>query len=162
MNVITFTTGILGGNKVWAEVRNGETTVYRTTEYVTERMAYADAYCWLAFHGGEKNMTTYTLAVTPMVEGGKRTLPGEYATKDEAWVAVQKTEFNEAVTVFADGKGVGTFQWMFKTADEPDPNHAGYVRRVRDLCKWTRAGWVQTGVQAVGIGDHRFIRTVKL
>jgi hypothetical protein len=45
MNVVTFTTG----TKVWAEVRNGDVTLYTTPEYFTERMAYADAYCWRAF-----------------------------------------------------------------------------------------------------------------
>jgi hypothetical protein len=49
MNVITFTTG----TKVWAEVRNGGVTVHTTPEYYSERMAYADAYCWVAFHKGE-------------------------------------------------------------------------------------------------------------
>ncbi|AUG87289.1 hypothetical protein HOS59_gp25 [Streptomyces phage Rowa] len=55
MNVITFLNQ--GNGTVWAEVRDGDATVYRTTEYVTERMAYADAYCWVAFHGGETKMT---------------------------------------------------------------------------------------------------------
>ncbi|WP_333731753.1 hypothetical protein [Streptomyces sp. IBSBF 3010] len=146
--------------KFFTVVRDGAPVVHITRKYLTRRMAEAAAKCWWAFHGGDKIMTTYTLALTPMVEGGKRDIPGEYATKADAWLAVQQTEFNEAVTVFEDGKAVGIFQWMFKTPDEPVPGKPGYVRRVRDLCKWTRKGWEVTGVQAVGIGTHRFIRTV--
>ncbi|MCF3174781.1 hypothetical protein IPZ61_15795 [Streptomyces sioyaensis] len=152
------------GGKHYATVSAGDRVVYRTPGYYTAGMALADAQCWEAFHGG-KNMTTYTLAVTPMVEGGKMDLPGEYATKADAWLAVQRTFFNEAVTVLEDGKGVGTFQW-FRAGEEPSQNEPGKVVSVRNLCKWTRKGWVRTGVQAVGngkeLGRYRFIRTVAL
>ncbi|MFI8830558.1 hypothetical protein ACIGPN_05970 [Streptomyces afghaniensis] len=57
MDVITYHTE---GNRITAEVRNGGTTAYTTAPYATERMAYADAYCWLAFHGEKESMTKIT------------------------------------------------------------------------------------------------------
>lgn len=134
---------------------------YTTPAYYTEGMAQADAACWVAFHGEEtEQMAKYTLAVVALESGIKSPLNGEWNTKEEAWLAVQETNFSESVTVYEDGKGIASFNWMFKNPDEPHPTKPGYVNRVRDLCKWTRAGWVATGVQAVGIGTARFIRTV--
>ncbi|MFC9620259.1 hypothetical protein ACFTXM_09745 [Streptomyces sp. NPDC056930] len=150
--------------KFFSVVRDGAPVIHITRKYLTRRMAEAAAKCWVAFHGGE-HMPVYTLAVTPMAEGGKRDLPGEYATKTEAWKAVQETFFAEAVTVLEDGKRIGTFQW-FRAGEEPALNDPGKVSPVRDLCRWARGGWVKTGVQAVGngakLGPYRFIRTVAL
>ncbi|MFE1763095.1 hypothetical protein ACFW81_02565 [Streptomyces angustmyceticus] len=152
--------------KCCATVTSGDRIVYRTPEYYTAEMALADAQCWTAFHGG-KHMPVYTLAVTPMVGGGKRDLPGTYATKAEAWKAVQETFFAEAVTVFEDGKGVGSFQW-FRVGDEPCPWEPEKVITVRDLKKWggMGRGWQRTGVQSVGnderLGARRWLRTVAL
>ncbi|MGI5408209.1 hypothetical protein ACQEV9_15580 [Streptomyces chartreusis] len=145
----------------YARVNNGDLIVYVTAEYLTERMALADARCWVAFHGKADAMPTYKLAIDPIdTTGGRRALKGEYATKADAWKAVQGTDFSEPVTVLEDGEPVMTFSWQFKTADEPHPTKPNTVRRVRDLCKWTRKGWEVTGVQAVGIGRNRLIRTV--
>jgi hypothetical protein len=146
--------------KYFGTVRKGDSILYRTPGYYTEGMALADAKCWLAFHG-EKAMPTYTLSVQP-ISGPFTNMPlnGEYDTKAAAWEAVQRTQYSEPVTVFEDGEPVMTFSWQFKTPDEPHPTLPNTVNRVRDLCKWTRTGWVQTGVQAVGIGRNRFIRTV--
>ncbi|MET8880550.1 hypothetical protein [Streptomyces rubiginosohelvolus] len=150
--------------KHYATVSAGDRIVYRTPGYVTARMALADAKCWEAFHGG-KIMSTFRLAVTPMLGGGKRMLPGEYATKAEAWKAVQETFFSEAVTVLEDGRAVGTFQW-FRVGEEPCPWAPGKVHGVRDLKKWggMTKGWQPTGVQSVGnadkLGPHRFLRAV--
>ncbi|OKH90483.1 hypothetical protein [Streptomyces uncialis] len=149
--------------KHYATVVQGDRIVYRTPDYVTARMALADAQCWNAFHGG-KHVPTYTLAITPMISGRAMPLPGEYATKGEAWKAVQETFFGEAVTVLEDGREIGTFQW-FRAQDEPCPWAPGKVTSVRDLKKWTgmHTGWIATGVQSVGsgnkLGPHRFIRT---
>lgn len=154
--------------KFFTVVRDGAPVVHITRKYLTRRMAEAAAKCWIAFHGG-KRVTVYTLAKESDLYGrqllgsvtreGKH-VPKEYATKEEAWDSVQKTSFSDPVTVLADGEPVATFTWLFKTPDEPCPDKPGYVRRVRDLCKWTRKGWERTGVQAVGIGKNRFIRTV--
>lgn len=154
------TTVTTNNGKHFGIVRKGDSILYRTPGYYTEGMALADAKCWLAFHG-EKIMATYTLSVQP-VSSTFTNLPikGEYGTKAEAWAAVQRTEYAEPVTVFEDGKSIMTFSWQFKTPDEPHPTLPNTVNRVRDLCKWTRTGWVQTGVQAVGIGRNRFVRTV--
>jgi hypothetical protein len=106
-------------------------------------------------------VTTYTLAIAPVNSiQAKIPLNGVHATKAEAWTAVQKTEYAEPVTVFEDGKPLMTFSWKSNSAEEPDPNHPGYVRRVWDLCKWTRSGWEPTGVQAAGSGKERIIRIV--
>ncbi|MFC9191429.1 hypothetical protein [Streptomyces cyaneofuscatus] len=151
--------------KHYATVSQGDRIVYRTPGYLTARMALADAQCWGAFHGG-KHMPTYTLAVTPIMVGGRRNLPGEYATKGEAWKAVQETFENEAVTVFEDGKRMGSFQW-FRIGEEPCPWAPGFVVQVRELRKWHGygRGWVATEVQSVGnatkLGPERFLRTVK-
>ncbi|MEE1835769.1 hypothetical protein [Streptomyces sp. SP17KL33] len=153
--------------KHFGTVRNGDRIAYRTPGYYTAQMALAAAECWVAFHG-EDTMPTYTLALEHDAHGrmplgsvvkGKHT-PKEYATKGEAWEAVQRSFYAAPVSVLEDGKPVATFSWQFKTADEPHPGKPGYVRRVRDLCKWTGAGWVATGVQSVGAGTDRFIRTV--
>ncbi|MEU5149761.1 hypothetical protein AB0G42_21590 [Streptomyces yangpuensis] len=152
--------------KHYATVSKGDRIVYRTPGYLTARMALADAQCWTAFHGGE-HMPVYTLAVTPMVNGRGFKLDGTYATKAEAWKAVQETFYGDAVTVFEDGMGIGTFQW-FNAAEEPCPWEPGKVTRVRDLLKWAGdgIGWEKTGVQTVGnardLGSHRFLRTVAL
>ncbi|MEW2302607.1 hypothetical protein AB0958_21985 [Streptomyces sp. NPDC006655] len=37
--------------KHYGEVRNGDRIVFRSAGYITERMALADARCWVAFHG---------------------------------------------------------------------------------------------------------------
>ncbi|MFJ7419788.1 hypothetical protein ACIQXD_14400 [Streptomyces uncialis] len=147
----------------YATANHNDRVVYRTPGYLTARMALADARCWIAFHGG-KHVPTYTLALTPMVAGPTVTLSGEYATKGEAWRAVQGTFFSEAVTVLEDDRAVGTFQW-FRAGEEPCPWSPGKVVPVRDLKKWTGmlGGWITTGVQSVGnadkLGPHRFLRT---
>jgi hypothetical protein len=155
--------------KFFTVVRDGAPVVHITRKYLTRRMAEAAAKCWWAFHGGEKIMSTYTLAkesdlygrqLLGRVDSAGKHIPTEYASKADAWEAVKKTSFSDPVTVLEDGKPVATFTWLFKTPDEPVPGKPGYVRRVRDLGKWTSKGWKLTGVQAVGTGKDRFIRTV--
>jgi hypothetical protein len=43
--------------KTYAEVTEGATVVYRTPDYLTARMAVADAVAWVAFHGPAGAMT---------------------------------------------------------------------------------------------------------
>ncbi|MFJ4960978.1 hypothetical protein ACIP6P_00665 [Streptomyces sp. NPDC088729] len=157
------------GGKHYATVSQGDRIVYRTPGYLTARMALADAQCWEAFHGG-KHMPTYTLSLTPMAEGLHSSLKGEHATKEEAWAAVQRTFFNEAVTVYKDGKAVGSFQWM-RAGHVEHRDAPGSLVSLRNLSKWggVRHGWVPTGVQSVGddkrIGKgpyRRYLQTVKL
>jgi hypothetical protein len=159
--------------KFFSQVRNsyadGFDILFESPEYLTEGMAQAAAKCWVAFHAEQKEekMPTYTLAYDPMdAPGGRRALGRstngkfvvtEYATKEDAWKAVQQTSYNEPVTVLEDGEPVASFYWTF-APDEPMPGRKNVVRRVRNLCKWTRAGWTPTGVQAVGIGKARFVR----
>jgi hypothetical protein len=157
--------------KFFSQVRNsyadGFDILFESPEYFTEAMAKADAECWMAFHGKGETMPTYTLAYDPMdAPGGRRALgrvtngkhvPTEYATKDDAWKAVQQTSYNEPVTVLEDGEPVATFYWLW-AGEEPVPGKRNMVRRVSNLCKWTRVGWTPTGVQAVGTGKFRFVR----
>jgi hypothetical protein len=86
MNVVTFTTGA----RVWAEVRKGGVTLYTTPEYLTERMAYADAYCWRAFQVADPALEAARLAGlaagakldaenTVIVSSGTHILPWEMA-----------------------------------------------------------------------------------
>ncbi|WP_369189070.1 hypothetical protein [Streptomyces sp. R08] len=145
----------------------GDRIAFQTPGYYTEGMALAAAECWIAFHGKDA-MPVYILAKESELYGrqplgrvvnGKHT-PTEYTTKEAAWESVKECHMTTPVTVLADGEPVATFQWLFKTPDEPVPGKPNKVRQVRDLCKWTRGGWKETGVQAVGVGRERFIRTV--
>lgn len=170
---MNFTSDKVNG-QCFGRVLKGDKVLYVTKGYITHRMALADAKCWAAFHGKEETMPTYTLALDPMDSAfgprplGRVTRDGkhittEYATKGEVWEAVQRTFFNEPVTVFEDGKPVATFYWTFGTA-EPVPGK-NMVRPVKNLKKWGRGGWEPTGVQSVGngkLGKGREIRTVKI
>jgi hypothetical protein len=150
-----------------ARVSAGDAVLFVTPAYYTAGMATSAARCWVAFHGEATKMPTYTIAYDPIdAVGGRRAIGRstngklvvtEYATKDDAWKAVQRTSFNEPVTVLEDGEPVASFYWLW-AGEEPVPGKRNMVRRVSNLCKWTRAGWTPTGVQAVGTGKFRFVR----
>jgi hypothetical protein len=50
------TTATAKNGKHTAEVRDGDRVLYRSPEFITERMALADAGCWAAFHGERDGM----------------------------------------------------------------------------------------------------------
>jgi hypothetical protein len=141
--------------------------LFVTPAYYTAEMATSAARCWVAFHGEATKMPTYTIAYDPIDAAGGRRAIGrstngklvvtEYATKEDAWKAVQQTSYNEPVTVLEDGEPVASFYWLW-AGEEQVPGKRNMVRRVSNLCKWTRAGWTPTGVQAVGTGKFRFVR----
>jgi hypothetical protein len=157
----------VSGKFVGGVARN-DRAIYVSPGYLTEAMALADARCWLAFHGEAQPMPTYTIALDPIdAPGGRRPLgrsvngkhvTTEYATKAEVWEAVKLTFFAEPVTVLEDGEPVASFYWT-QGVDEPVPGKH-MVRPVRELNKWGRKGWEPVGVQSVGNGKRREIRTV--
>jgi hypothetical protein len=86
MNVVTSTTG----TKFWSEVRDGDATLYTTPQYLTERMAHADAYCWRVFREADptfERVRQIALAVrakmdaenTVTVSSGTHVIPWEMA-----------------------------------------------------------------------------------